>query len=120
MTDNELRKLAEAALSDDARAPAGPWTARIDNHRCRVELSDGRVVAFVNDTLEGDPEDAIAAARTREPELARAVLRLLEERDDLARYKRLVVDEFVKAGPFGHKTLAPFFGRVDRRYEAGE
>jgi hypothetical protein len=95
MTDDELRKLAEAAIAGER--------FMVDDDGRRVSLRE----------IMGEPPDPA-------PELARAVLRLLEERDDLARYKRLVADEFVKAGPFGHKTLAPFFGRVDRRYEAGE
>lgn len=78
MTDDELRKLAEAALADDKVSTPGPWTRAAGN---------GIVVnSLIEDVVIGSTrwaKDArlIAAARTREPELARAVLRLLGERE---------------------------------------
>jgi hypothetical protein len=94
MTDDELRKLAEEALADDAKATPGPWRFEDDGTLggSLLHAEGGWPPAFPGDRrpLWVPPPDGpfIAAARTREPELARAVLRLLEERDDLARYKR--------------------------------
>jgi hypothetical protein len=84
MTDDELRKLAEAALADDralvAKREPLPWAPPPDG----VPL-DPSVHGSVTRTDELDRIGEARhqwerAARTREPELARAVLRLLEGR----------------------------------------
>ncbi len=62
MTDDELRKLAEAALADDAKATPGPMHARGDSiWSTRTE------VARCRDYNPNGPADAVffAAARTR-------------------------------------------------------
>jgi hypothetical protein len=86
MTDDELRKLAEAALEQDKAATRGPWHEESlwSGLRCLRKTAEwypdedmpvGMDVPWEHDAA------FIAAARTREPELARAVLRLLDERN---------------------------------------
>jgi hypothetical protein len=79
MTDDELRKLAEAALADDAKATPGPWMVEKD-WTFEVVATGDQPGLVGKQVLFGDAR-VIAAARTREPKLARAVLRLLEERN---------------------------------------
>jgi hypothetical protein len=75
MTDDELRKLAEAALADDTKATPGPWMVEKD-WTFEVVATGDQPGLVGKQVLSGDAA-LIAAARTREPELARAVLRLL-------------------------------------------
>lgn len=93
----ELKRLAEQALADDERATPGPWTT----YRCREGYIDANDACGVRSPANRDPDygadvfqdasgdechhivgradaDLIAAARTREPQLARAALALAE------------------------------------------
>lgn len=90
MTDDELRKLAEAALEQDRAATPGSWheeslwaglrhLRKVAEWYPDEDMPPGMDVPWEHDA------SFIAAARDREPELARAVLRLLEERDTLLR-----------------------------------
>jgi hypothetical protein len=89
MTDDELRKLAEAALKDDEICAHGEWESRWDGSLGHASVtarerpgSPTQVQIAISRHGFGIPFEGqwIAAARTREPELARAVLRLLEEK----------------------------------------
>lgn len=84
-----LRNLAEEALADDERATPGPWgtTALVDHDGddCLVGRPDpdrDNVFDQVADCYESSRPGAdaafIAAARSREPHLARAALALAE------------------------------------------
>lgn len=106
---DELRKLAEAALEDDKAATPGPWHFDMPTPPAGATEIHGPEVD--GDTMRADwvrIEDAalIAAARTREPELARAVLRLLEERNQ-------------PANPLRGKAKCPACGRMSRITTAG-
>ncbi len=127
MTDDELRKLAEAALSDKAACADGNWEPHWDGTLGRSSVfvkppEGGPCLAQVIIMRRGHggiaPEGHwIAAARTREPELARAVLRLLEERDELARYKAAVKEQLreLASGPNGI-IFAAVDDAIDRRF----
>lgn len=74
-----LLALARAALEDDKRATPGPWhVPHLDRAPCRVLSDVGATIADVPRYGWGANAPFIAAARTREPALARALVEMLE------------------------------------------
>lgn len=98
------KRLAEAALADEAALVDAPWTIRrdIDESADRVEdrdpdeftVLDGAGMWVAKVGSDQVAADFIAAARSREPKLAREVLRQAEEiellRRELGTWQRAV------------------------------
>ena len=90
MDTAELERLAKEALEDDRKATPGPWIRRhsteiLDYTPCSIDMPDGGYVETRPPVGDDGPRqcrdaDFIANARTREPQLARAILSLLDER----------------------------------------
>lgn len=78
LTCKEALDLARAALEDDTRMTAGPWTASPTDPSVTAtgSLAGWRLPITANDAT------GIAASRTREPELARFVLAMFAREVD--------------------------------------
>lgn len=93
MTNDQLLALARAALADEKRGTPGPWVTDVwcnTNGPGVVPIGPVSVGAFDDEPgavqyirAETDAR-IIAAARTREPHLAKAVVAMLAELDYLA------------------------------------
>lgn len=85
MTDSIL-SLARQALEDDAKATRAPWFAR--NRHLSLTPDGGGLGAtlptnHIGVMSERDDASFVAAARTREPQLAKAVVELSEDNEKL-------------------------------------
>lgn len=82
MTTSSILSLARAALADDAKATPGPWIVPPDSYGDGEVYTDEpyKLVATTGRHPIGENQSFIAAARTREPELARWIERVLDDR----------------------------------------
>lgn len=129
MTTAPILELARAALEDDRRATPGPWTCR---HLAWVDdraADDGGELEFCDvpeiNTIPGsdgyysgrDDCEAIAAARTREPALARWIVEMLGARSTPLRvnnHDRIVTIEEHAPKMDGSHVLARLSSRQAR------
>jgi hypothetical protein len=93
VTDDEALLLAGSAIEDDARATPGPWFTTADTCLVYTEADiksqkNSQIADAFDNTTWSDAQclvnaRAIAAARTREPIIARKLIAMVGDRDSL-------------------------------------